>query len=655
MDNFIISSLNVRGLRGNQRYSVFNWLKSKFIDICLIQETFCTPDFAKTFQKGWQGRIIHSFTNSHHSRGVAILLREGLQHEIISEFRDNEGRMILINLKIDNIDYSICNIYAPNEINSRILFLRTLCTFINTNALSLTNLMIGGDFNCIQHINDRISKTLDKSSYTLEQLKHNLSIIDIWREVHPNKVEYTYIDPSIRGTHSRIDFFLIHHSLIMNTLTCKIHAAPTPDHKAVILKVKLENRKRGMGYWKLNNSILSETNYKQMVLNTFNAVTNEYKDNVKYSLLWEYLKFRFKEETISYCIRKASVMRDKVVETESKLQEIDEEITLKNEDHLQTTRRQLKQTLDDIFKERSLGYQIRSRANWIEQGEKSTSYFLHLENKRQSNNIIYTLKDKNGIMYNTDTEILEHATTFYSTLFSSSPREDDAINNYFCNINHAYNIKLTDEARQSCEGAITITECSEAIKHMKNNKSPGLDGLSIEFYKTFWHLLGPILLEVYNESYTENALPESLRKSVISLLFKKGEKTNICNYRPISITNIDYKILAFVLTARLQNVIGNIVDSDQTAYIKNRFLGTNIKLVSDIIEYFDNFKKPGLLLLLDFEKAFDSIERNFLLKTLKWFGFGDSFIHWVKVIYTLPVAHIKITATYQAKLIYREE
>ena len=159
---------------------------------------------------------------------------------------------------------------------------------------------------------------------------------------------------------------------------------------------------------------------------------------------------------------------------------------------------------------------------------------------------------------------------------------------------------------------------------MKHNKSPGLDGLTVEFYQAFWPLLGNFMIDVYNESYQNGSLPESQRMAVMSLIFKKGDEENIENYRPISLTNVDYRILAFTLAQRVQKVIGNIISNDQTAYIKGRYMGTSIRLVSDAIDYFDMMEESGFPLMLDFKKDFDSVEWNFLLRALRYFNFGPT-------------------------------
>ena len=83
-------------------------------------------------------------------------------------------------------------------------------------------------------------------------------------------------------------------------------------------------------------------------------------------------------------------------------------------------------------------------------------------------------------------------------------------------------------------------------------------------------VLGKFLIEVYNESYQHGSLPESQRVAVMSLIFKGGDEENTENYRPVSLTNVDYRILAFTLAQRMQKIIGNVISNDQSAYIQGR-------------------------------------------------------------------------------------
>ena len=115
---------------------------------------------------------------------------------------------------------------------------------------------------------------------------------------------------------------------------------------------------------------------------------------------------------------------------------------------------------------------------------------------------------------------------------------------------------------------------------------------------------------VFNDSYAIGTLPDSERIAVMRLIFKKGDEDEMGNYMPISLTNVDYRILAFVLSNRLQNVIPSVINTDQSAYIKGRYMGQNIRLISDIINGYKVKDKQRFIMTLDFTKAFDMISWN---------------------------------------------
>ena len=125
-------SLNVRGLNNNNKcYSVYNWLKNGKYDVCLIQETFCTPSSNGQFQKGWPGDMFHSFTNSSHSRGVCIMLNKCVDYNVLSVHADTKGRLVLLNLEVNGKELTIVNVYAPNIASERILFFKQVSKFID--------------------------------------------------------------------------------------------------------------------------------------------------------------------------------------------------------------------------------------------------------------------------------------------------------------------------------------------------------------------------------------------------------------------------------------------------------------------------------------------------------------------------------------------
>ena len=128
-------------------------------------------------------------------------------------------------------------------------------------------------------------------------------------------------------------------------------------------------------------------------------------------------------------------------------------------------------------------------------------------------------------------------------------------------------------------------------------------------------------------------LSTSQRQAVIKLLEKKGrDKRLLKNWRPISQLNVDMKLLTKTLATKIKEVLPKLVNSDQTAYVANRFIGESARLISDILEITKQLEIEGYLVTIDIEKAFDSMDHVFLLAVLEKFGFGKSFIRWIEVI-----------------------
>ena len=217
-------------------------------------------------------------------------------------------------------------------------------------------------------------------------------------------------------------------------------------------------------------------------------------------------------------------------------------------------------------------------------------------------------------------------------MYTSTGVETDLIRDKLLNIQTCSSI--IEDQKQTCDEDVTIEECWLALKDFKPNKSPGCDGLTSEFYQTFWNEIGPKLVATLNTCRQTGHLSQSQRRGVITLLEKRGkDPSKIKNWRPVSLLNVDYKILTKTLARRMANVLPQIIHNDQSGFLKGRYIGEGVRFIEDLIESYDTDNKPGIILQLDFEKAFDSVEWNFLIATLEKCGFGQGFISWVKCCY----------------------
>lgn len=194
--------------------------------------------------------------------------------------------------------------------------------------------------------------------------------------------------------------------------------------------------------------------------------------------------------------------------------------------------------------------------------------------------------------------------------------------------------KLSEADKELCETEITEKEILSSIKQLKNGKSPGTDGLTAEFYKFFWIDIKPFLIESLKFSLVAGELSVEQKRGVITLIPKKNKnRLFLKNWRPISLLNVDYKILAKLFANRLTNILPYIISEDQTGYIKGRFIGFNIRQIEDTIIFCNDYDKPGIILSIDFEKAFDTINWRFINSALKAFNFGDNFCGAIKTLY----------------------
>ena len=167
---------------------------------------------------------------------------------------------------------------------------------------------------------------------------------------------------------------------------------------------------------------------------------------------------------------------------------------------------------------------------------------------------------------------------------------------------------------------------------MKKGKSPGLDGIPIEFYQQYWEDIKTYYMAFINKVKT-SAFPKGKNTSVIKLIYKKkGEIYLLANYRPISLINVDIKILAKTLANRLKYILPSIIHVSQTA-VFGRKIDETIHTIRDLIDIANKEDKLAAFIFIDQEKAFDRVNHDFLHKTMKAFGIGNDFMHWIGIIY----------------------
>ena len=623
-----ICSLNVRGLGNSfKRRCVFNWIRNTDCHVCFLQETHSKVSSEKIWCQEWGYKIIFNHGRSD-SAGVCMLLKPSATFDVLNTVKDDGGRTLLVTLKINESIITLVNIYGPNIDDDSF--------FVELHNLMIEHgeepYIIGGDFNTILDPKfdkfPNLTQNHPKCVKVVKDIISDFELIDIWRSLNSTQLKYTWMSHDCK-IGSRIDYFLVSESLVTSVVNCDISFGYKTDHSLISLSLLKSVVKRGPGFWKLNTSLLANKEDVQIIRNEINAVLHEteYTDPQK---IWEFLKFKVRQKFIQISKQKKRHRQEKLARLESDINDLTNAHNPSNNVQLSNDLKCKKREYEELQEEVVRGIIVRTKAKWIAEGERNTKYFFNLEKRNYQQKCISRLQGENGIIINDAKCILEEERSFYSRLYTSNNTGVSS----FTLLDHLKLPKLDFNDTSTLGDQISEKECYEAIMTFANDKSPGSDGLPAEFYKVFWPEIKNLLCSVYNNSFQVKSLPQSMRRSVISLLPKKGKDLLLLkNWRPISLLNSDYKILAKLLSLRIKKVLPHLISNDQYGFLKGRYIGENIRLFIDILIFCKTHNVKGVALSIDFEKAFDMIEWDFIYYALNIFGFDPRFIQWVQVLY----------------------
>ena len=645
-DKITIASLNCQGLGDRlKRKDVLNYLKQNQFSIYFLQDTHFLEKEEQYIRSQWGYDCFFSSFSSQ-SRGVAIMLNPNFEHKVTQVRKDKDGNKLILEIIVLNMKVTLVNIYGPNRDTPN--FYSQLSKDIED--LGNENIIIGGDFNLVLDFESDaqgyVTLNNPRARQQVLELCSDLSLIDIWRELNMESKEFTWRKPN--GTKkARLDFFLISELLFSQITESNISSGYRTDHSLIYTTLGHKKDKKNKTFWKFNNSLLKDPTYVAAIKEVIKETKIQYADNIQNEhevdienilnsnikfnindqLFLETLLMNIRGKTISYSSFKKKQQDNKEEKLIKEIENLEKQNTNENQNVLQ----EKKNELLEIRKKKIEGLFIRSRAKWIDQGEKVTKYFCNMEKRNFISKSMPNLIKENGLKTANDKEITEETKKFYEELYAYRP----TIN---INIHRQLNFndipKLNQEQKHSLEGPITIQEMLISLKNMKNNKSPGSDGFTIEFYKFFWSDIGYFIVRSLNYGFQIGELSSTQKEGVITCIPKANKnKQYIKNWRPISLFNVSYKLASACIANRLKKILPCLIHNDQTGFIAGRYIGENIRTLYDLFKYTEKQKIPGLLLLIDFEKAFDSVAWSFINKVLNFFKFGNNIKKWVEVFY----------------------
>lgn len=637
-------SLNCQGLGNRQkRRDVFHYLKQKDYSIYCLQDTHFENKMEKYVNSEWGYKAFFASFRSN-SRGVAILFNNNFEFQIKRVKRDTNGNYIIIHFCAMEKEFVLVNVYGPNKDNPQ--FYKELSELIKNNGNQ--NIIAVGDWNLVmdpnldydnyKHVNN------PKAKIAVEKMMSDLELNDVWRESNLECRRFTWRKNSPLQQ-SRLDFFLLSDYLYWYLEDTDILPGYRSDHSIITLHLSFGTSTKTNTFWKFNCSLLKDIKYVEDVKSEIENVIKEYsvgneneaKDStlnfetefsISDKLFLDFLLMKIRTKTISY----ATFKKKNRKEREDRLvHEIDliERKTNKTDRDIQI----LKQKNEELVSLRSKvmeGVMLRSRARWIAEGEKITKYFCSLEKRNYINKRMTKLVKNDGETIRDTEEISNEVNRFYTQLYRNKKDIKE------CEISDLVQEmpQLSLEESNSLEGEITLEEAGYALKQMQNGKSPGSDGFGAEFFKFFWKQIGPFVVRALNEAYRDGELSTTQKEGVITCIPKEDKpKEFVKNWRPISLLNVIYKIGSSCIANRIKAVLPKLVHEDQTGFIANRYMGDNIRLIYDLMHYLDTQQLPGMLLCLDFEKAFDTVDWGFMFKVLRAYGFGRDICQWIETLY----------------------
>ena len=641
-----LSTLNI--LSVNTRGTIKNYSKIiqeiKFADIVLLQEQYIDKDksILDKMQKDTKSKAFHS-TDPQNKRSVIILVKDAINDKIVETKTIIEGRVISIKMRLKNKAIEIWNIYAPAAENERLDFFKKLFTETQNTG----NIIMGGDFNTITEEEETSGNfTMKPYMAFFKKRLERQNLKDAHKTVNTGKIKYTFTT-SNKKIRKRLDKFIYNSNLQNRILDYYIKPNIFSDHEGICIKVDLDiRRKWGKGIWKLNNEVLKEEKYRKYMTNMIKLERQKKEtENLEPGEWWDKLKKKIKKETIYYCrFRMKNQSKEKrdleknIDKWQGKIdQNIDKEI---NADKLTSD----KLKLTKIIENECRGARIRAKVDEIEKDERSTRHFFSKEHTNGEKKQIRSLLKGQEILTE-EKEVMEEVKSFYSNLYCSEGINGDFMEKTCESITE----KLEEKDREKLNKYISEDDISKALLAMKNNKSPGEDGISKEFYIVFKDILIEDICEMLNNILFKREMPKSLRNAIITLLYKKNDHRMLKNWRPVSLLNTDYKILSKILANRLREVISKILPTSQKCGAPNRQMSEIMLTIDSICEMVDK-DGEGALMCLDQEKAFDRVNHTYLFKILETMGMNGNFLTFIKSMYAEITCQVNVNGKLTSKI-----
>lgn len=665
-----IASLNMRGRYSNgtdKWFHINQIVREKRIGILALQETHVTPEDVASIHQlfGKRLEIISTIDPNHPgAKGVSIVLNKDITNTIgVQRFDIIPGRAIMAKIPWHRERViNILAVYAPNDGAANARFWGELQGKLLT--LPKPDVMLG-DCNLVEDALDRLPPHPDYQSATeaLADLKADLQLTDGWRSIYPDTRAYTFMQkPAQGGAQSRIDRIYAKEDFIRFSKGWSIEPVGiSTDHQ--LISVQLSDAQMpfvGKGRWTLplfllkNDKLLAEIqNIGKKLEADIEASKQSRTDEINPQLLFE----AFKEKVVGLCrdtAKKSIPHLDKTIadlKNNLKLalndQQADTEERKLNGSVIQEKINELEQkrymkARDNVTAKHALECESAGSSSWAKMGKANTPRDTIQELK---------VPNSNPPVYETRSDKMSKiARDYHNDLQSEGMAQPDIRDIEMENVINYVDVQLSANHKEEMEKYLDEAEVATAINTLPNGKATGINGLPYELWKTLIERKNfelsqnedalpfdvvRMLTKVYNDIEEYGVSPGSkFAEGWLCPLYKKNDKRDIANYRPITLLNGDYKIFTKALALKLAKTAPSVLHENQAGFIPGRSIAEQIRLTQMIKSFAElDANEAGAIVALDQEKAYDKIAHDYLWKTLQKFNYPDQFIKTVRSLY----------------------
>jgi ribonuclease HI/exonuclease III len=670
-----IATLNIHGKSdkyGECKYKrLTTIIRKNRIAILAIQESRLNNEYAdKLMRENPKITIISNGSDTSKS-GVAFILN----NELIKEKKWNHTS--IVNNSVSRLQIEWCNdntldlinLHFPNVENEK----KTFATLLHNELKEIpktSNIIIMGDFNFVEDKIDRCPHVKDGTSLIklFKKITKRHCLVDGWRLNNPDEKSYTYLQDS-SGSRSRIDRIYINKTqfpLAYNWDTTS--SASLSDHDIAYVEILRDGLPYiGKGLWRLNTELIEYSPFRKKVrsiLKDAEGKLDEYEENKimksqtelselrltqSPQIIWDKLKKQIKEVAVETRKERDRKLNQRHALLKAKLKKLNNTTSVNERPE---SRIEVKKIINELRQDshvRIQRMQSASEARYKKEGETCSRYWFNLNKTKKHREPIMALINKRGRITSKTKEMTQIASEYHRDLLKKplwDQKRSDATNKLLNKVE----TKLSEEENELLKATITCSEIEEALKSAKQTKAPGFDGIPYEFWKDWAkhkdELNEPDIVKMLWILYTDieqNGIQnEDFTKAVMSLAYKKKDKRQIENYRPLALLNTDYKIYTKTIAKKLGRIAPSIIHEDQAGFIPGRSLYDHTRTTHATIEYCEISNKNGCIISLDQEKAYDKIDHEYLWKALERYGFPQIFVKRIQEIYKNTKTHVMI-------------